>query len=191
MNGSSTSGALARELGERLILAASHSYLEATMLQGRYAETERAASQGIAELREMGETGYLATSLMYLATAIVSLGRPDEAETVLQQAEALAADDDVVTQIGTRRVRAAILHAQGHLADAERHAREAIVFSEPTDYLLEKGSSHRVLAEILLAKGAREEGLTHLRAALDLFERKGVLVVLDALRARIAEVEAR
>jgi hypothetical protein len=30
----------------------------------------------------------------------------------------------------------------------------------------------------------------HLRAALDLFERKGVLVVLDALKARIAEVEA-
>ena len=48
-----------------------------------------------------------------------------------------------------------------------------------------------MLAEILLAKGAQEEGTTHLRAALDLFERKGVLVVLDDLRARIAEVEAR
>ena len=185
------SWARARELGERLHLAAAHPYLEATVLQGRFTETERVASQGIAELREMGETGYLATSLIYLATAIVSLGRPDEAETVLQQAETLAADDDVVTQIGTRRVRAAIMHAQGRLAEAEPHAREAIAFGEPTDYLLEKGSSHRVLAEILLAKGAQEEGLTHLRAALDLFERKGVLVVLDALRARIAEVEAR
>jgi class 3 adenylate cyclase/tetratricopeptide (TPR) repeat protein len=181
----------ARELGERLILAASHPYLEATMLQGRYTETERVASQGIAELREMGETGFLATSLVYLADAIVSLGRPDEAETVLQQAEALASDDDAVLLIGTRRVRAAILRAQGDLDEAERHAREAIVFGEPTDYLLEKGSSHRVLAEILLAKGAQEEGTTHLRAALDLFERKGVLVVLDDLRARIAEVEAR
>ena len=48
-----------------------------------------------------------------------------------------------------------------------------------------------MLAEILLAKVRTDEGLTHLRAALDLFERKGVLVVLDALRARIAEVEAR
>jgi class 3 adenylate cyclase/tetratricopeptide (TPR) repeat protein len=179
----------ARELGERLHLAATHPYLEATMMQGRYAETERVASQGVAELREMGETGYLATSFVYLADAIVSLGRPDEAEMVLQQAEALAVDDDVVIQVGTRRVRAAILHAQGRPDEAERYAREAIAFAEPTDYLLEKGSSHRVLAEILLAKGGRDEGLTHLRTALDLFERKGVLVILDGLRARIAEVE--
>jgi hypothetical protein len=69
--------------------------------------------------------------------------------------------------------------------------REAITFGERTDYLLERGSSHRVLAEILLAKGAQDEGLTHLRAMLDLFERKGVLVALDGLRARIAELEAR
>jgi tetratricopeptide (TPR) repeat protein len=181
----------ARELGERLHLAATHPYLEATMMLGRYAETERVASQGIAELREMGETGYLATSLAYLAAAIVALGRPDEAQGVLQQVETLAADDDVVIQVGIRRIRAEILHAQGRHSEAEPYAREAIARGEPTDYLLENGSSHRVLAEILLAKGAQEEGLTHLRAALDLFERKGVLVVLDGLRTRIAEVEAR
>ena len=47
-----------------------------------------------------------------------------------------------------------------------------------------------MLGEILLAKEERDEGLEHLRIALDLFERKGVLVLLDVLRARIAEVEA-
>jgi tetratricopeptide (TPR) repeat protein len=173
-----------------LHLAALHPHLETSMVLGRYAETERVASEGAAQLREMGETGYLATSLIYLADAIMALGRPDEAETMLQEAEGLAADDDEVMLIGIRRVRAAILHARGQLDEAERHAREAVAFGERTDYLLERSTSHRVLAEILLAKGAQDDGLTHLRAALDLFERKGVLVVLDALKARIAEVEA-
>ena len=183
--------ARARELGERLHLAALHPYLETSMVLGRHAETVRVASEGVAMLREMGETGYLATSLMYLADATVALGRPDEAETMLQEAEGLAADDDAVMLIGINRVRAAILHAQGQLDAAERYAREAVAFGERTDYLLERSSAHLVLAEILLAKGAHDDGLTHLRAALDLFERKGVLVVLDALKARIAEVEAR
>jgi tetratricopeptide (TPR) repeat protein len=181
----------ARELGERLHLAAAHPYLEAGLMLGRYAETERIAREGIALLTEMGETGYLATSLIYLATAVVSQGRPDEAESILQQADELAADDDAVILIGIRRVRAEILSGQGHLDEAERSAREAVAFGEPTDYLFEKGAAHRTLAEILLAEGERDEGLEHLRLALDLFERKGVLVVLDALRARIADVEAR
>ena len=91
--------------------------------------------------------------------------------------------------IGIRRIRAKIARRQGRLDEAERQAREAVASGEPTDYLYEKGSSHQVLGEILLAKGERDEGLEQLRVALDLFERKGVLVLLDALRARIAEVE--
>jgi tetratricopeptide (TPR) repeat protein len=181
----------ARELGARLHLAAAHPQLEAGLMLGRYAETERVAREGIEQLREMGEHGYLATSLIYLADAIVSQDRPDEAETILKQAEEHATEDDAVTLIGIRRVRAKILRKQGHLDEAERHAREAIAFGEPTDYLYERGISHRVLGEILLAKEERAEGLEHLGVALDLFERKGVLVLLDALRARIAEVEAQ
>jgi tetratricopeptide (TPR) repeat protein len=180
----------ARELGERLHLAAGHPHLEAWMILGRYAETEQQASGGIEQLRAMGEQGYLSTSLIYLAEAIVSQGRPDEADVALREAEALAGEDDAVDVIGTRRVRAKILHREGRLDDAERFARDAVAFGGATDYLVETASSHRELGEILLAKGAREEGVEHLRAALELLERKGVLVMLGPLRARIAEAEA-
>ena len=121
------------------------------------------ASDGIEQLREMGEHGYLSTSLIYLADAIVSQDRPDEAETLLKEAEEHAAEDDAVTVIGIRRVRAKIARLQGRLDDAERHAREAVAAGEPTDYLYEKGASHQVLGEILLAKDERDEGLEHLR----------------------------
>ena len=181
----------ARELGERLHLAAAHAYLEAGLLLERYAETERVAREGIEQLRDMGERGYLSTSLIYLADAIASQGRPDEAETTLREAEEQAAVDDAVTVIGIRRIRAKIMRRQGRLDEAEPYAREAIAAGETTDYLYEKGASHQELGEILIAKEERDEGLEHLRVALDLFERKGVLVRLDALSARIAEVEAR
>jgi class 3 adenylate cyclase/tetratricopeptide (TPR) repeat protein len=179
----------ARELGERLYLAATHPQLEAWLILGRSSETERLARAGIEQLREMGEHGYLATSLIYLADALASQDRPDEAEATLKEAEEHAADDDAVTVIGIRRVRAEILRQQGRLDEAERHAREAIESGEPTDYLVEKGKSHQVLAEILVAKDQRDEGLAHLRAAFDLFERKGVVVLLDPMRRRMAEVE--
>jgi class 3 adenylate cyclase/tetratricopeptide (TPR) repeat protein len=182
--------ARARELGERLHLAAAHPHLEAGLLLGRYAETESLARDGVESLREMGEQGYLATSLIYLADAIVAQDRPDEAEAILQEAEEHATEDDAVTVIGIGRIRAEILRRKGRLDEAERHASEAVAFGDQTDYLFEKGKASQVLGEILVAKGERDAGLEHLRGALDLFERKGILVLLDPMRRRIAEVEA-
>jgi class 3 adenylate cyclase/tetratricopeptide (TPR) repeat protein len=181
----------ARELGDRLPLAAAHPQLEAGLMLGRFAETERLARGGIEQLREMGEHGYLSTSLIYLAEAIVSQDRPEEAEMPLKEAEEQASEGDAVTVIGIRRVRAKIARRQGRLDEAERHARGAIAAGEATDYLYERGISHLELGEILLAKEERDEGLEQLRVARELFERKGVLVRLDALSVRIAEVEAR
>ncbi len=182
----------ARELGERLHLAAAHAYLEAGLMLGRYAETERVARNGIEQLREMGEHGYLSTSLIYLADAIVSQGRPDEAQTLLNEAEEHAAEDDVVTVIGIRRNRAKIARRQGRLDEAERLARAAVAAGDPTDYLYEKAVSHRELGEILVLK---EQPDRRARAAPRRAGRssnaRGSWSVLDALRARIAEVERR
>lgn len=186
-----TSFAHATERGERLHLAASHAYLEVGLMLGRYAETERFARDGVAQLREMGEHGYLSTSLIYLADAVVSQDRPDEAGSILNEAEEQASEDDTVTVIGIHRNRAKVARRQGRLDDAERLARAAVAAGEPTDYLYERGLSHLELGEVLVNDGRTDEGLEQFRAALDLFERKGVLVRLDAVRARIGELEAR
>ena len=169
-----------------------HPQLEAGLLLGRYMETERLATRGHrAAPRTWASTDYLSTSLIYLADAIVSQDRPEEAEATLKEAEEHAAEDDAVTVIGIRRVHAKIARRQGRLDEAVRFARGAVAAGETTDYLYERGISHLELGEILLAKEERAEGLAHLRVARELFERKGVLVRLDALSARIAEVEAR
>ena len=93
----------------------------------------------------MGEHGYLSTSLIYLADAIVSQDRPDEAEATLKEAEEHASEDDAVTVIGIRRVRAKILEGRGAWTRPNGYAREAVAAGEPTDYLYEKGDSHRSL----------------------------------------------
>lgn len=111
----------------------------------RYAETERLAREGVEQLRELGEHGYLATSLIYLAEAIVSQDRPDVAEAALKEAQGQAAEDDAVTVIGIRRVRAKVLRSLRDLDGAERSAREAVASGATTDYLFETGSSHQVL----------------------------------------------
>jgi class 3 adenylate cyclase/tetratricopeptide (TPR) repeat protein len=185
-----TSTAHATERGERLHLAAGHAYLEVALMLGRYEEAERMSRDGIVQLREMGEHGFLSTSLIYLADAIVSQDRPDEAEMVLDDAEEQAAEDDAVAVIGIRRIRAKVARRQGRLDDAERLARAAVSAGGTTDYLYEKAVSHLELGEILLQEDRPDEGLEQLRIALDLFERKGVLVRLDEIRGRIAEVEA-
>ena len=100
-----------------------------------YAETERVANEGIELLRDMGERGYLSTSMIYLADANVSQDRPEEAETTLREAEEHAAEDDAVTVIGISRVRAKIMRRQARLDGAEPLAREAIAVAERTDYL--------------------------------------------------------
>ena len=141
----------ATELGERLHLAAAHPQLVAGLMLGRHAETERVGRAGIEQLREMGERGYLSTSLVYLADAIVSQDRPDEAESLMNEAEEHAAEDDAATVIGINRNRAKIARSRGRLDDAERLARAAVAAGEPTDYLYEKAVSHRELGEVLSA----------------------------------------
>jgi class 3 adenylate cyclase/tetratricopeptide (TPR) repeat protein len=180
----------AQELGERLRLAARHPELEARLILGQYSVAERLASEGVEQLRAMGEHGFLVTELIYLAEALVSQDRLDEAEEALREAGENMTKDDAVALIGSRRVRAKILHGHERLEEAEQQARESIGLAEPTDYLYERGASHRVLGEILLARGEPDEALEELRAALALFEQKGILVLLDPLRARIGEVEA-
>ena len=67
--------------------------------------------------------------------------------------------------------------------DAERFARKAVAAGEPTDYLYERGLSHLELGEVLVNADRTGEGLDQFRIALDLFERKGVVVHVEALGA--------
>jgi Flp pilus assembly protein TadD len=93
-----------------------------------------------------------------------------------------------------RQVRAKILARRGERAEAERLAREALAWCEPTDAVEVKANAHRDLAIVLAAGGRRDEALEALGEARSLYEQKSHTVGIaqvDELRSDlVATLEA-
>jgi len=181
----------ARELGQRLA-AAGHSMQE-TEVELHAGNAERAAEvalEGVAALEALGERGWLSTVAGHGAEALYRLGRDDEAWELTVKAEQAGAPDDVITQMLILQVRAKILARRGDHAEADRLARAAIAWGEPTDALEYKASSLRDLAIVLRAAGKRDEALAALEQARPLYEEKGHTVGVAEVERLRAEVGA-
>ena len=183
--------AWARELGQHLLAAGVS--MQAADVELRAGDAEHAlelATEGVAQLDELGERGWLSTVAGYGAEAAYRLGRDDEAWRLTETAEKAGAADDVVTQMLIRQVRAKLLARRGELDAAQRLAREAVALGDPTDSLPEKASSRYDLAVVLIAADRREDALEALDEARALYEEKGHIsgiARVDALRAELVD----
>jgi class 3 adenylate cyclase/tetratricopeptide (TPR) repeat protein len=150
--------------------------------------------EGVAELQELGEQGWMSTIAAQGAEALYRLGRDEEAWRLTETAAEATAADDVITQLLVRQVRAKILARRGERAEAERLAREALAWCEPTDAVEVKANAHRDLAIVLAAGGRRDEALEALGEARSLYEQKSHTVGIaqvDELRSDlVATLEA-
>jgi class 3 adenylate cyclase/tetratricopeptide (TPR) repeat protein len=161
--------------------------------EGGYVELLAGAPDAAVELlREawdrgaaLGETGYRSTAGTLLAQALAAAGRDAEAEAVLAEVAAIAAPDDFDAHGRMRTVRALLLARRGQVEEAERLAREALEIVGTTDYLDSRADTHAALAEVLEAAGRLEDAASELRAALELFERKGNVVRAAQVRERL------
>ena len=86
-----------------------------------------------------------------------------------------------------RQVRAKVLARRGEHAEAERLAREAVAIGEGTDSLIGQGDANADLAEVLSLAGKRDEATAALQHALERYERKEHLVLVQRTRERLAE----
>ena len=181
----------ARELGNRLA-EAGHSMQEAEV-ELHAGDAERAAEvalEGVAALDALGERGWLSTVAGHAAEALYRLGRDEEAWQLTVKAEEAGAADDVITQMLILQVRAKLLSRRGEHAEAERLAREAVAWGEPTDALEYKASALRDLAIVLAADGRPDEALAALDQAQTLYEEKGHTVGVARVEQLRAEVVA-
>jgi class 3 adenylate cyclase/tetratricopeptide (TPR) repeat protein len=177
----------AQELGQRLLEAGiSMQEAEVELHAGNPEAAAEAGLKGVAELAELGERGWLSTVAGQGAEALYRLGRDDEAWQLTETAAEAGAPDDVITQMLILEVRAKILARRGEHAEAERLAREAIAWAEPTDGLEVKADSYRDLAIVLSAAGRRDEALAALAQAQAFYEQKGHTVGI----ARVEELRA-
>jgi tetratricopeptide (TPR) repeat protein len=177
----------ARELGQPLF-EAGHSMQEAEIeLQaGDAARAAEVGLDGIAALEALGERGWLSTVAGVTAEALYRLGRDDEAWELTDKAEEVGASDDVITQMLIRQVRAKLLSRRGDHVEAERLARDAVAWGEPTDALEYKANALFDLAIVLAADARTDEAIAALDEARPFYEQKGHTVGI----ARVEELRS-
>jgi tetratricopeptide (TPR) repeat protein len=120
-----------------------------------------------------------------LADALHAQGRGSEAAPLIELAAGWTLVDDTEAQMGLLRVRANLLALEGELEEAERLACEGLELASQTDYLNDHAKALADLADVLELAGRREEAAAALEQALELYERKGNLVMAERTRARL------
>jgi tetratricopeptide (TPR) repeat protein len=167
-----------------------HASVDVELLSGDPAAAVELGEEGCRLFGELGEQSFLSTAAGKLAQALYALDRLEEADAWAGRAAELGANDDALTQMLWRQVRAKVLARRGEHAEAELLAREAVAIADETDLLNGQGDANADLAEVLLLTGKPDEAATALGQALERYERKGNLVSTQRARTRLAELRA-
>jgi predicted ATPase/class 3 adenylate cyclase/DNA-binding winged helix-turn-helix (wHTH) protein len=180
-----TSEATFEELGLTLSTAVSHDAAMVELLAGDPVAAERILRQGYAALEEMGDRALLSTTAAFLGQALLAQGRDEEAERLAETSAELAADDDVITQVVWRSVRARCLAGRGRLDEAERLARDAVTLAETTDFLNQRADALVDLGIVLGRLSRNEDAQAAFGESVRLYEQKGNVVAADRVRSEL------
>ena len=149
---------------------------------------ERALELGepvVAQLRAIGDSGYLSTIAAQMAEAAYRLGRFDEADEFVGLSESVTVPGDWVSEVDHKRGRALLLARTGN-------GEEAVVLIDDALELTRGTDDPNVLAAVLVAAaevrqlvGRDDEADPLLREALQVYERKGNVLAAGKLRALV------
>jgi tetratricopeptide (TPR) repeat protein len=173
------------DLGLSLSSAVSHHVALVELLAGEPAAAERHLREGYRLLEAMGDRALLSTTAAFLARAVLARAADDEADRLAQRAAELAADDDLITQVVWRGVRARVLTARGDTAAAVELAGAAVALGAGSDFLSLRGDAHLDQGLVLAAAGHAAEAEQAVATARRLYEAKGN-VVAAARAERVA-----
>lgn len=156
-----------------------HAFAMATasvsLLAGRFEEAEEMVLPAIEALKAYGETGYFSTTIAVAAFALAAQGRHDEADQLVEEAEAVGAPDDVSTQSFWRAAKARTLSGRGDHAAARDLAEESLALLD-VRRLLDSIILSVNAAEIHRAAGRPDEARRLLERSLELREQKSVVI---------------
>jgi hypothetical protein len=178
------------DLGLRRALASTavySSWVELLADDARAAELELRAAFDL--LDGMGESYALSTVAALLGESLLRQDQVDEAASFSEISEARAPEQDVISQVFWRGVRAKALARDGDRAAAESLARDAVERAAATDFIDLCGTALADLGQVLGCSGASDEAAPVLGEALELYRAKGNLAsarrvqgFLDVLR---------
>jgi class 3 adenylate cyclase/tetratricopeptide (TPR) repeat protein len=152
------------------------------LLAGHAAAAEGILREAHEILTGAGERGYLSTAAALLGIAVVRQGRYEEGDLLADESREAGSDDDVITQIYWRMVKARVLAVNGELDEARRLAAEALELTKQTDDSLDVPMVALELLDVF-APESREEILEWgLREA----DAKGNVVSAAQIREQLA-----
>jgi class 3 adenylate cyclase/tetratricopeptide (TPR) repeat protein len=160
------------------------------LLAEEFEQAERILREGWEGLGRMGERGFRSTVGAHLGEALVELDRADEALAVLDEAEALAADD-WLTVSHCRYVRGLAASRRGEHERAIELLREATSIADARDYIITRMNHRLGLGRVLLAARRLEEARDALEEGLRLaLVKVGSVVYERRARRLLAELDA-
>ncbi|HZJ51207.1 MAG TPA: AAA family ATPase [Actinomycetota bacterium] len=134
------------------------------------AETELATCDRL--FVESGEASIAVSVKARWAELLVSQGRYEEAESLMETAESATSSDDHDVHIRCRINRARIETHQSHHRRAGELAGEACTVADMTDWLNLRGQARLCLGEVHAAQGRKEDAGREFQRAKTLFEQK-------------------
>jgi predicted ATPase/class 3 adenylate cyclase len=153
------------------------------LLAGESRAAESLLRRSLELLTETGDEQSSPEIMCEIAEALSEQGRYAEAEALAISGENAAVGDDWSTRTLSRRVRAAVLAERGELKEAEALARQALTLGEQSDEPVWLGKLHLRLAEVLRRAGKDDDAAGEARTAVELFERKGAVVLAERARS--------
>jgi DNA-binding SARP family transcriptional activator len=158
------------------------------LLAGNPVEATRILAATCEALERLGDRAGLGTRSAELAEALLLQGLHEEADRRSAIARSLGAEDDLLTQILWRSVRAKLLATRDELMEAEHLAREAVRLAENTDALNHRAKAALDLGEVLRIAGRSHEAGEAVENAIELLDRKGNLVAAKRARTLLDEL---
>jgi hypothetical protein len=156
------------------------------LLAGNPQAAEEVFREAHDEQARRGDVETAAHAASLLIEALLVQDRLADAEALLPAAQQAEAGDAVAPQVRSRCARAKILVRKGDVASAEALARHAVALTRDTDDLNLQGAALTALAEVLTAGDRSAEARAAAEDALQLYERKGNLVLADTARTFLA-----
>ena len=176
------SRAILNDLGAGLMAAVTVTPGLVELLAGDAVAAEKDFRASYEALEELGESNARVVSAAYLARALYEQGRYEESESYARVSESLTPADDLAARTEWAPVKAKLLARRGELKAAELLGREAVALAEATDDISNHAATLTDLAEVLTLDGRMEEAKVFAQQAVELYERKGNVVLAARTR---------
>jgi class 3 adenylate cyclase/tetratricopeptide (TPR) repeat protein len=138
------------------------------------------------ELGDVGEKGVRSSVGGVYADLLARAGCPDEADQVLDEVDAIASPNDILTVCQAAAARGLVATCRGDHERAVKLLRSAVAIADAGEYMTQRHDVWMEFGEVLLAAGRYGEARDAFAHARELAVQKGTTAVVDRIDRLLA-----